>query len=133
MVRRDRPVRRHGESGLSLVQTLIGLTIISSVLAMALVVRSRDFHFIADTFDEVVAREVAAARLEEMDVRSPGRYEFTPQSEDGYEFPTVRGVEVVRDVEHGLREVIVSISWEGAGGARRSVEYTTLRAVEVKR
>lgn len=121
-------VRQRGLVLWEIVTSLFVVTLVSVSAVAVLRAQGRDVRML---YEERVAWEAAAGQLAIVGAPPEGTRELAVGDWAGWEnLPQAKAVLTVRDVEKGLREAVVEVSWTGEKGLRRSVEARAL--LEVK-
>jgi len=113
-----------------MVEAVIAITIIGILAVAVSSGDAQELRFVAESFAETKADRLASGRIERLRsdgaLLEPGESEFDLPAEFIRGLSGARGHQDVREIEPGLCEIVVAISWLPVGASRRRVvELTT--------
>lgn len=120
------------QSGYSLVEVLVGTTLIMFVLAGGFMAYSVGIHFVEASRDEVRATQFAQAKMEEMRTMNwndlsdmDAKTEFQPTGAFADQFADrYSGVLVIENINAQQKKITCTVSWQMRAGTRSQIFET---------
>ena len=112
-----------GERGFSMVETMIAIVVVGVLATVVLSGDAPELRFVGESFAETKADRLASGRIERLRAANAalvaGESDFDLPAEHVRGLVAARGRQRVREIEPGLFEVVVAISWRPLGAERR--------------
>lgn len=124
--------RPRRESGLSILECVVCLSILVVLLGAVTSSRDREMRWVADTYRETAAERAASSRLEEIaeagTAPRAGTRAFVLDDDSARILGDARCEEEVREAGPGLVAVEVRVRWRSVDGSERTAVLATLVA-----
>ncbi len=113
-----------------MIEAVIAIAVVGILAVVVSSGDAQELRFVGDSFAETKADRLASGRIEQLRsddaVLVPDESDFDLPAEFTRGLPGARGHQYVREIESGLCEVVIAISWLPVGASRRRVvELTT--------
>ena len=121
---------RPGESGLSILEVVVSMSVLVVLLSAFTGMRDREARWLAETLRQTAAERAASARLEVLAAgggpAGPGRRPFPLGPDAARVLPGATGEEEVGPATDGLLAVTVRVRWKAPDGEERVATLATL-------
>lgn len=123
---------RQNSGGYTLIEVACAFAVLSVLATTVFLGEGSSFRATAESFCEMSAGQIAAGRIEEVTAADappvPGEQRFAVDEEVLAQLPNARAMQDVRELEPGLFEIAVEVSWTSPGGRQQRVRLTSLIA-----
>jgi prepilin-type N-terminal cleavage/methylation domain-containing protein len=114
-----------GQDGFSMMETMITIVIVGILAVVGFSGGQQELRFVGQSFAETKVGHLVSGRIERLRAADtapvPGAIDFALPAEQVRGLLDPRGRQRVKELEVGLFEVIVEISWRPVGASRRRV------------